>query len=247
MTETKLIYNPSLPQALRQTQEWAGKGYVASLPQLIDLRLKSDTNSDFWTKGFATTTEEHVGKTKLGNSVLVTSHRTKIWTPERIEQAYNQGLINGAGKLEEPEFYTLLDTDVQVTDLDKVQKLPSGRQSLDTLRKDTLFILRAGSEERANQYLDKLSEADYLEYGNFHSLIEVNPDQPQGRLLFVDDYYNGFYDYGHLYGFGQFVGVRQAQNFSTGNLERILALRKFVPEILHKDFEAEAKKVLEEK
>lgn len=191
--EGKVFCDSNLPSALRQAQEYAGrKGYVPSLPQLIDLRLKANKEDPLWDNRITTTTEEHIGKTKKGNPVLVTSHKQAIWTPDRIDWAYKDGLINeGAGKLTQLEFYRLLEAEVTVTDLYKVENLPSDYQYLEDLRKDPLFILRVGSKERANAYLDKLKELGYNRYRNRHSFKPLNIDQPHGRLLFISRYCGG--------------------------------------------------------
>ncbi len=49
----KRFYNQSLPNSLREAQEYAGKdGYVASMPQLLHGRVVADFNDGIWTNWF---------------------------------------------------------------------------------------------------------------------------------------------------------------------------------------------------
>ena len=43
--------------------------------------------------------------------------------------------------------------------------------------------------------------------GNWHPFKDRDPSQPQGRLLFLDDDYDGLYGNVNLVSFGRFVGV----------------------------------------
>lgn len=233
----KIIYNTSLPVALREAREYAdrNKGTILSLPQLVQERIKADKEDTIWTNWFTVNSEEYVGKTKQGNPVLVTSHGQAIWTPDRIEQAYREDLINGAGRLTEPEFHKLLEGKVTVTDLDKIKSTVSGIQRIDELRENPLFILRAGGAERANNYLDRVKEVyQRNEYGNWHTFASVNPAQPQGRVLFVYyDYGNGFYGDISLDVSGQFgVSAPKAHISRASRVDKNLGRAPKLEEVL---------------
>ena len=102
--------------ALQKALDFAGSdGYVATMPELIAAKVKADKSHDFWQKGYTTHTEENIGIDKKGrfysrdNPVLVVVNGGGILTPERIMQAYDEGLINGGVRYRDEEFDILLD------------------------------------------------------------------------------------------------------------------------------------------
>ena len=96
-----------------------------------------------------------------------------------------------------------------VMDFDQVKKLESGVQKTGNLRKNSLFIVRAGGSDAANEYLDK-TEQGYgrKELGNWHPFANSDPDQSQGRVLFAGySYYFGLSGGNYLANLGRFVWV----------------------------------------
>ena len=215
----KSFYDAKLPTALRNAQKHAGSnGFVASLPQLVDARLLADGSNDVWQNWYIANSEENVGKSKWGSPLLAVVHGGGIWTPERIEKAYSDGLTNVyAGKLLNKEFRDAVNgklpdgSGIDVLDfkefdeatklpqryfvvlnLNEIKKLHSGVQKEKDLRNNKLFIVRAGGRAKANAYLDKTAKVYENEnLGNWHPFASVDPEEAQGRLLFLGNSCNG--------------------------------------------------------
>ena len=260
-----------MPAAKRKALENAQKGgYVASLPQILHSRVVSPADSEIWQNWFTANSEENIGRTAQGNPVVIAVHGTGLWTPDRIQEAYNEGLTNNyAGKLKTPEFRQLLtgkvadgniipvysltdfmkgisDLPMQyavIMDFDQVKKLESGVQKTSKLRQNPLFIVRAGGAEAANAYLDKTEQVyERKELGNWHPFANSDPDQPQGRVPFAGDGYNGgLSSCSNLGDYGRFVWVAPKAPGAQENAERtvvqptmeqiLAASTKFIPEI----------------
>lgn len=78
-----------LSYALREAQKYAGdKGFVASMPQLLHGRVVAPRDSEIWGTQLISLSEEDIGKTKQGNSVVIVIHGGGILGfPERLEKA----------------------------------------------------------------------------------------------------------------------------------------------------------------
>ncbi len=210
----KSFYDTHLPDALRQAKKYADeKGYVASMPQLLHGRVVAPIDNEITTNWFVALSEENVGPTLYGGHVMVAVHGGGILTADRIEQAYEEGLTpEHAARLTALEFDALLkgklpgEIDIPliplaefkqgvkdlpmryavVMDLKLAQQSKSGFQKIDNLYTDDLFIVRSGGVEQAHQYLDWGKETFDIKWlGNLHPFNSINPDQRQGRLLFL--------------------------------------------------------------
>lgn len=276
----KSLYDASLPKALEEAQEYAGKdGHVASMPKLASARTIADGEDFVWKNWFTCASEEDKGKTKQGKGIYVVAHGKGILIdPKRIRKAYADGLVNGAAKYTQKEFNDLLEgnlpdgTEIPVfsysefikqkelplayaviLDFDKIAKLKSGVQEIDSLRDNNLVIARLGKEESTNKYLDKAKQVYGSQMGNWHGCANIDLDIPQGRLVFLgDDCDDGLLGYDDLDNYGRFVGVSEgvAQKIAEKkiiqrpSLEQILKLSKsFVSEHSQKDFEEELRKM----
>ncbi|MFH1915817.1 MAG: hypothetical protein ABIJ21_01000 [Nanoarchaeota archaeon] len=100
--EGQSVYDSGMPQAKRIALKNAQNGgYVASLPQILHSRVVSPANSEIWQNWFTANSEENIGRTAQGNPVVIAVHGTGLWTPDRIQEAYDEGLTpNYAGKLD---------------------------------------------------------------------------------------------------------------------------------------------------
>lgn len=238
IVEDLSFYNLSLPRALAQACDYVKNvGYVASMPELLRGRVVSPRDSEIWTNWFIALTEENVGKTSFGSSVLVTVHGGGILSiPDRISRAYEEGLTPEYGaKLTGQEFKDIANgklpdgtqipiysfADFQkgvkdlprqyavVTDFDTARNTESGRQKIDKLYDNPLVVIRAGGVEAAKAFLDKAKQVyNSKELGNWHPFGGVDVEQPQGSLLCL-----GVLDYVGLNGgnrlssFGRFAVV----------------------------------------
>jgi len=73
-----------------------------------------------------------------------------------------------------------------VLDFETAKQARNGYQAFEDLRDDPLMILRAGGSEAAAAYLDKAQERGKPEtLGNWHIFDEIDPDQPQSRVLLL--------------------------------------------------------------
>ena len=73
-----------------------------------------------------------------------------------------------------------------VMDFETAKKSKSGNETFDALKDDPLMMVRAGGVEAAAAYLDKARDRHKSPVmGNWHSFNDINPDQPQTRILFL--------------------------------------------------------------
>ncbi len=73
-----------------------------------------------------------------------------------------------------------------ILDFETAKNSKSGKEAFDDLKDDPLMIVRAGGVEVAAAYLDKARDRNKSEVmGNWHCLIDIDPDQPQTRVLFL--------------------------------------------------------------
>ena len=202
----EVFYDGNLPNALREAQKYAGKeGYVASMPQLLQGRVKAPNDDGIWADWFTVNSEENVGKTAQGKPVVIAVHGGGIFSsPERIERAYSDKLVNYAGKLDDKEIKDLLagklpdGTQIPVysfsqfkkgisglprqyavvMDFDEVRQTTSGYQNADGLKDNPLTIVRAGGVEQAATYIERAKEKHNTKnYGNWHPFGRKYPDQ----------------------------------------------------------------------
>lgn len=73
-----------------------------------------------------------------------------------------------------------------VLDFETAKKSNNGNAAFDDLRDDPLTIVRAGGAEAAAAYLDKARDRKASAVmGSWHCLNDIDPDQPQTRVLFL--------------------------------------------------------------
>ncbi|MBU0470744.1 MAG: hypothetical protein KKA62_03960 [Nanoarchaeota archaeon] len=229
----QVFYDDKLPIALQQALDYAtGEGIVATMPELIAARVKTNKYHKFWKDWYTVLSEENIGIDESGKPVLVTVHGGGILMPKRINQAYEEGLINGSAKYIPEEFSDLLKgklpdgNSIQLYSLDDLKRgissLPrrygvvmpyrmaqatqSGYFKKSEFVKNPVVIARVGGLENLEAYHDKAKDSDG-DVGNHHSFKGRDPSQAQGRLLFLSSIYDGLYRYYDLDNYGRFVGV----------------------------------------
>jgi len=73
-----------------------------------------------------------------------------------------------------------------ILDLETAKSSHSGNVAFDDLKDDPLMIVRAGGVEAAAAYLDRARARNKSAVmGNWHYFREIDPDQPQARVLFL--------------------------------------------------------------
>ena len=227
--------------SLEQALTHAGvDGIVASMPHFIAGKAIADKKTYLWKDWFTALSEEDVGIDKngslvtAGSPVVITVHGGGILTPERIRQAYAEGLTGqNAARYAEHEFDNLLKgvlpdgTSIQIYTLEDIKKgsIPdpfgryavaldfevakatsSGYHKKEGFMNNPLVLVRAGTLECLEEYFDKAKDSDG-DVGNHHRLGEIDPHQAQGRVLFVDFDHNGLGGSYYLDGIGRFVRV----------------------------------------
>ena len=235
----KPFYHNRLPEALRQTVDYVGtSGHVASLPEQLHARVLAPFDAEVWQNWYTANSEEDVGITKTGKKVVAVVHGGGILSsPYRIERAYSEKLTaQYAAKLEPQEITDLLDGQVAsvqgevpvftygdilngkkkgkrnytiVLDFETTKRTESGHQDIAGLYDNPLFVARAGGVEEAKAFLEKAKQK-WSKYGNWHPFSGIDPEESQGRLLFLG-YYSDLGLYGDLYmsNYGRFVGERE--------------------------------------
>jgi hypothetical protein len=228
-----------LPIALKQALDFATVGgIVVTMPELIASKIKAAKTHDFWKNWYSVQTEENIGLDKKGRfydkdkPVLVIVNGGGILTPDRINKAYTDGLINGSAKYVGKEFDNLLDgklpdnTSIQIYRFDEIKKgikaLPhkfgvvmpyslaqgtsSGYHKKDSFINNPLVIARAGGIENLEKYYD-LAKDNVGDLGNHHPYSGRDASVSSGRLLFLYDDCGGLDGDDGLSGIGRFVGV----------------------------------------
>ncbi len=89
-----IVFEPHIPAALGRALRCAGDcGFVASLPQLLQARVKAPYDNIIWNTWFTSNSEECVITTKQGHHVVVAVHGGGILaTPERSEVSLHADL-----------------------------------------------------------------------------------------------------------------------------------------------------------
>jgi hypothetical protein len=73
-----------------------------------------------------------------------------------------------------------------VMDFETAKNSKTGSQTFDELKDDPLMIVRAGGVEAAAAYLDRARDRNHATLmGSWHSFGDIDPDQPQARILFM--------------------------------------------------------------
>lgn len=92
------------------------KGYIASLPQIISIRIKTPYEENYdgpiiWRHGFRAYSEETAGKTPQGNPVILVIHGGGIFgLPQHIKKAMDLGLTKAyTARLSNREWYDALN------------------------------------------------------------------------------------------------------------------------------------------
>ncbi len=226
-----------IPVALKEALDYAGEtGIVATMPELIKAKIKANKSHKFWQKWYTVQTEEDIGIDKKGTyvargkPVLLVVHGGGLLTPTRIEQAYDEGLINNSAKYAEKEFNELLEGKLPTGDVIKICTLDEIKRGIELPRRHAialdyeaiqktiseyhdktsflqnhLVIARTSGVINLESYFDKAKRSDGT-LGNYHPFAERSASQAQGRLLILDDY-DGLYGSSNLNDSGRFVGV----------------------------------------
>ena len=228
-----------VPIALRQALEFASDdGIILTMPELIASKIAVDKEHKFWKNWYTAQTEENIGIDESGTfvssgePVLVVVHGGGILTPERIEQAYEEGLINNSAKYTNEEFNNLLKGELpggnsiplyQLDDLKNgisetnrrygvvmpfsdAQSTNSGYHKRDGFLVNPLALARTGDLTNLEKYFDLAKDSDG-DVGNWHPFSGRDPTQPQGRVLFLSSNYDGLDGSSGLNNDGRFVGV----------------------------------------
>lgn len=229
--KTELFYNSSLPTAFRQALKY---GKVASMSVLLSLW---DKNPEFRNSWYTANSENLIGLDSEGrfgkkdSPVAIATHGARILTPDRIEQAYKEGLNNVyAAKLTPEEIRKVL-SEKNIYSIDDIMKgkvpnglsyaivMPletaaqsnSGYQDIDPLLGNKVFVANCGSLQSAETHIKTLKSLGKTKYGSRHR-FNVKPEL-QGRLLFLgyddDGGLNGGYCLDYV---GRFVGVHSVSS-----------------------------------
>ena len=194
-------------------------GYSALFaPQVADGRILAPQDSYIVQNGFTTQSIRVTGRTKRGKTVVVYGHVPNYFSaPANIKKARAEGLVNGAGRMPQKEFYHLLDledgSNVFVVDYNALRNAVSGIVQLNDAMKHPQTIPFLGGEDRAEKYLEKHGLVYGKNIGIWHS--DDLGDVPQGRLLVLGDDYDdcgsGLYGFCNLDGNARFAGVLAAE------------------------------------
>ncbi len=115
----------------------------------------------------------------------------------KISESEAQGLVNG--KLPDGSEFPVFSFDefkrgiaglprryAVVLDFETAKNAKSGNAAFEDLKDDPLMVVRAGGVEAATAYLDKAkAKNSSAVMGSWHCLNDIDPDQPQTRVLFL--------------------------------------------------------------
>ena len=229
--EGQEFYNSNIPTALRTLQS---EGYTpVYMPQIVDARIEADEDSRVWQTWFTTPSIRATGRSKEGIPVVVYAHIDNYFSsPENIEQAMSQGLVNGAGRIPQSEFQRLIDLEGLTDESGNQSVFVIGYNKLREYKSDVIKVSNAlkhpqvipflGGEERAQRYLKKHKKVFGSTIGIWHS--DDLSDEPLARLLRLGDYCDdGLGGNDVLDDDARFVGVRDSAKGAAktlGGLEK---------------------------
>ena len=269
----RAYYDSNLSLALSSAESYVtvnkGKGHVQTMPELLQRRAEAESlDSPYWQHWFTADSGDFIGQHKRKDVAIIAHGASKLLTPDRINQAYKEGLVNGAARLTDDEIQKLLSgklmpvyslDDVKkgsikrihyavVMDLETARKSQSGYQTLNDLETNPTYLSRAGSS--AKEFLTALeSKFEKSKYGNHHR-FDVKPES-QGRFVFLGSSDgDGLSGCSILNGNGHFAGVRSDGVRSTPKNSRnnvptytqvLRMVKPLVPQINQKDLEQRLK------
>ena len=175
------------------------------------------------------------GIAEAGEPVLAVVHGGGVLrTYDRIMKAYADGLTpQSAAKFTGEEFNNVVggkfEENIPVYTVDNLKKgispfgryavlvnfeiakaTKSGYHSKSEFMNNEVVIARAGTLEYLDKYFEKAkgTSGDAKDkVGSWHRFTKIDPQQPQGRLLFLNNNYNGLNGTDYLDNSGRFVGV----------------------------------------
>ncbi|MBI2499311.1 hypothetical protein HYV88_03660 [Candidatus Woesearchaeota archaeon] len=223
--EGKEFYASRTDEALRNCQN---ENYAALfMPSVADTRIEAPKDTRAWQSWYTTPSIRATGRTKQGTPVVVYAHVPNHFSdPSNITQAIENGLVNGAGILPQPEFQRLLDLkddkNVFVIDYNSLRGSSSDVIHLKQALEHPQTIPFLGGKERAEKYLERHKEVFGNSIGILHS--DDLSDQTLARLLFLGSCYGNILLGGNynLYDEARFLGVGAEgaqQKFSEQQLE----------------------------
>lgn len=118
MKENKAMafFNEDFSKAAKLARKFAGpNGRLATLPDIINARLETSTNSAAWSQYFSTFSAEYCGFSKMGNPLLIVAHGVgPMTTPEQAVSVYDSplkpklyGRSGSEGRITQQEFLDL--------------------------------------------------------------------------------------------------------------------------------------------
>lgn len=196
-------------------QDCLGAGYRAlPLPEIADKRIEGKEPWNQW----RTTISPRMTGRPTGETEAVTIYwhgPTEFVTPQGIREAKVQGLVNGAGRVDQEIFdaiYAIAAAQKPhlIIPHRKLLKLTSGPISIANAEKDLRVIASLDGQERTGEYLPAHARAyNTRQIGVRHS-NDLDKESPLWRLLYL----GGNDNYGlcgdSLDGNGRFSGVRDA-------------------------------------
>jgi hypothetical protein len=232
------LNSKGLKNALQQALDYNGEFYLPNMRELISAKVQADKSHKFWKNWYSVHTEENIGIDtqgsfyKKGEEIVFLINGGGIWTPDRIQKAYDDKLVNGSGKINPNEWndalkgkladgkslkniYTYEEIKKGVSNLPHqygvvvpyklFKDLSSGQNQKNNFMKNHIVIARNGGLENLEEYFDLASNSNGL--GCYHVYNARSASTPQGRLLFLylTDY--GLVGYNGLDVIGRFVRV----------------------------------------
>jgi hypothetical protein len=166
--------------------------------------------------------------------VLVLVNGGGILTPKRIKQAYDEGLVSGSAKYTNQEFDDLLngklpdgsaiklyhfDDEIKkgVSDLPHqfgivmpysvAQNTKSTYVEKSEFLANPLVMARNAGMQNLEEYFERAKDTSDNTLGCYHPFSGRDAGTPQGRVLFLTNYFDGLTGYNDLLIDGRFVGV----------------------------------------
>ncbi|MGE0793308.1 MAG: hypothetical protein AB7V77_03980 [Candidatus Woesearchaeota archaeon] len=232
------FYGNNQKEALEKALDYDGEFYLPNMRELISAKIQADKSHKFWKQWYSVHTEENIGIDtqgsfyKKGEEIVLLINGGGIWTPDRIQKAYDNGLLDGSGKISSAEWndalkgklannkslkniYTYEEIKKGVSNLPHqygvvvpyklFKDLSSGQNQKNNFMKNHIVIARNGGLENLEEYYDLASNSNGL--GCYHVYNGRSASTPQGRLLYLDLTVSGLIGSDYLDYNGRFVRV----------------------------------------
>ncbi len=232
----KIFNEGHIGLSLEKAIENSEKESIFTCPELLEIKINTDKEHEFWKNNLCAYTEENIGLDENEKPILITIHGGGILTPKRIRQTYEDKskLVYGNSNLTIEEFYELSKGKIPysnkeipmfnfkeikagvnnlphrygiITQFNLIENLVNGYLQEKPFIANSLAISRAGGTKFLKPYYNLAKSQDGT-IGCLHKFKNIDFKQPQSFIVYV--FSKGGFGNGNL-NCGGFVGIKKSK------------------------------------